>query len=149
TAPWTNATGLVVRGYQSRIDGSVQPFGLVIPSSYQPHPPQCYRLDTWFHGRDEKLSEINFIAGRQKSAGEFTPGNALVLHLYGRYCNANKFAGEIDLLEALERVRQQYSIDDNRIVVRGFSMGGAACWQFATHYAGRWAAAAPGAGFAE
>src|SRR5439155_10984940 len=33
--------------------------------------------------------------------------------------------------------------------VRGFSMGGAACWQFATHYAGLWAAAAPGAGFAE
>lgn len=28
-------------------------------------------------------------------------------------------------------------------------MGGAACWQFATHYAGLWAAAAPGAGFAE
>src|SRR5262249_21728116 len=30
-----------------------------------------------------------------------------------------------------------------------FSMGGAACWQFAVHYAGRWAAAAPGAGFSE
>src|SRR5258708_31511815 len=28
-------------------------------------------------------------------------------------------------------------------------MGGAACWQFATHYAGWWAAAAPGAGFSE
>src|SRR5262249_52490605 len=35
------------------------------------------------------------------------------------------------------------------IVVRGFSMGGAACWQYAVHYAGRWAAAAPGAGFSE
>ena len=28
-------------------------------------------------------------------------------------------------------------------------MGGAACWQFATHFPGYWAAAAPGAGFAE
>ena len=28
-------------------------------------------------------------------------------------------------------------------------MGGAACWQFAVHHAGLWAAAAPGAGFAE
>jgi hypothetical protein len=28
-------------------------------------------------------------------------------------------------------------------------MGGAACWQFAVHYASLWAAAAPGAGFAE
>ncbi len=33
--------------------------------------------------------------------------------------------------------------------MRGFSMGGAASWQFATHYPGTWAAAAPGAGFSE
>jgi len=32
---------------------------------------------------------------------------------------------------------------------RGFSMGGAACWNFAVHYPGLWAAAAPGAGFSE
>ena len=33
--------------------------------------------------------------------------------------------------------------------MRGFSMGGAACWQFAVHYPDVWCAAAPGAGFAE
>jgi hypothetical protein len=103
----------------------------------------------WLHGRGEKLSELNFIDGRQKSPGEFAPANTFVLHPYGRYCNANKFAGEIDLLEAMEHVRKHYPIDENRLVVRGFSMGGAACWQFAVHYAGLWAAAAPGAGFSE
>ena len=72
-----------------------------------------------------------------------------MLHLYGRYCNANKFAGEVDLFEALDAVKTQYPIDENRIVVRGFSMGGAAAWQFAAHFAGLWAAAAPGAGFSE
>ncbi|MGN6387137.1 MAG: prolyl oligopeptidase family serine peptidase, partial [Verrucomicrobiota bacterium] len=86
---------------------------------------------------------------RMHNPGEFTPDNTFVLHLYGRYCNANKFAGEIDLFEALDNVKRRYAIDENRIVVRGFSMGGAACWQFAAHYAGMWAAAAPGAGFAE
>jgi pimeloyl-ACP methyl ester carboxylesterase len=147
--PWTTATGLVVRGYVSRIDGSVQPYGLVVPASYHPGFPHLYRLDIWFHGRGETLSEVNFIDGRQRSAGEFTPPNAFVLHPYGRYCNANKFAGEVDTFEALDHVRKHYPIDDNRISVRGFSMGGAACWQFAVHHAGRWAAAAPGAGFAE
>ena len=34
-APWNTATGLVVRGYISKIDGSVQPYGLVVPASYQ------------------------------------------------------------------------------------------------------------------
>jgi len=148
-APWTTATGLVVRAYVSKIDGSVQPYGLVVPASYQFNPTHAHRLDAWFHGRGENLTELSFINDRQRSPGEFTPPNAFVLHLYGRYCNANKFAGEIDLFEALDHVRKHYPIDENRLVVRGFSMGGAACWQFAVHYASRWAAAAPGAGFSE
>jgi hypothetical protein len=148
-APWTTATGLIVRGYLSRIDGSVQPYGLVVPAAYQATSPYQHRLDLWLHGRGETLSELNFIEGRQQSPGEFTPPHAFVLHLYGRYCNANRFAGEVDLFEALDHVRRHYSIDENRLVVRGFSMGGAACWQFAVHHAGLWAAAAPGAGFSE
>jgi dienelactone hydrolase len=148
-APWTTATGLVVRGYVSKIDGSVQPYGLVVPASYQPNFPHRYRLDFWLHGRGETLSEVNFVDEHERSAGAFTPPNTFVLHPYGRYCNANKFAGEIDLLEALAHVQKNYPIDENRLCVRGFSMGGAACWQFAAHYPSLWAAAAPGAGFSE
>jgi hypothetical protein len=148
-APWTTQTGLIARGYVSRIDGSVQPYGLVVPATYQASSPFAYRLDIWFHGRGENLSEVNFLNERQRSAGEFAPPNAFVLHPYGRFCNANRFAGEIDTLEALVQVRRHYPIDENRIAVRGFSMGGAACWQFAVHYAGDWVAAAPGAGFTE
>jgi dienelactone hydrolase len=148
-APWASATGLVVRAYVSKIDGSVQPYGLVVPPSYHPDTSHKYRLDFWFHGRGEQLSELSFVNDRTKNRGEFTPADTIVLHLYGRYCNANRFAGETDLFEALDSVRKRYPIDDNRLVVRGFSMGGASCWQFATHYAGMWAAAAPGAGFSE
>ena len=148
-SPWTTATGLIVRGYRSKIDKSVQPYGLVIPASFTAQQARRWRLDAWFHGRGETLSEVNFLYDRQRIPGEFTPTNTFVLHLYGRYCNANKFAGEIDLFEALDAVKRAYPIDDDRIVVRGFSMGGAAAWQFATHYAGDWAAAAPGAGFSE
>ena len=146
-APWTEAKGLVVRGYVSKIDRSVQPYGLVIPPSYRPGVKQ--RLDVWFHGRGETLSEGNFLRQRMRSAGVFAPQDAIVLHPYGRYSNAFKFAGEVDVLEAIESVRQRYSIDDDRTSVRGFSMGGAACWQFAVHYSDRWFAANPGAGFSE
>src|SRR5262245_43824189 len=60
-APWTTARGLVVRGYVSRIDGSVQPYGLVVPDSYRPDAPYRHRLDVWLHGRGEKLTELNFL----------------------------------------------------------------------------------------
>ncbi|MCP4509978.1 MAG: prolyl oligopeptidase family serine peptidase, partial [Fuerstiella sp.] len=52
-------------------------------------------------------------------------------------------------LEGLDDVQRRYRIDEDRVSVRGFSMGGAACWQFAVHYPDRWFAANPGAGFSE
>ena len=148
-APWTRQTGRVVRGYISKIDRTVQPFGLVVPVSYKFDGTQRHRLDFWFHGRGETLSEVNFINDRSKNDGPIAPADTIVLHPYGRYCNANKLAGEIDSFEALDVVRKHYRIDDDRIAVRGFSMGGAAAWQFAVHYPDRWFAANPGAGFSE
>ncbi|MEO1973814.1 MAG: hypothetical protein ABGX07_19785, partial [Pirellulaceae bacterium] len=103
-----------------------------------------YRLDVWFHGRGETLSEVNFLTQRQRQAGTFTPRDGIVLHPYGRYSNANKFAGEIDVLEAVAAVKRHYLIDDERVSVRGFSMGGASTWQLAVHYPTRWVAANPG-----
>ncbi len=148
-APWTTATGLVVRGYLSKIDGSVQPYGLVVPGSYSDKGPTRYRLDVWFHGRNETLSEVNFLTDRGRNVGPISPPDTVVLHPYGRYSNAFKFAGETDVLEAIESVQRRYRVDEERIAVRGFSMGGAAAWHFAVHYADRWFAAHPGAGFSE
>src|SRR6185369_829056 len=110
-APWTTQPGLVLRGYVSKIDGSVQPYGLVVPASYGPNVPHKFRLDVWCHGRGEKLTELAFAAPfddpNRKTVGEFNPPDAFVLYLYGRYCCANKLAGEIDCLEALESVERQ------------------------------------------
>ncbi|MEZ6060889.1 MAG: prolyl oligopeptidase family serine peptidase [Planctomycetaceae bacterium] len=146
---WPEQSGLVVRGYISRIDHTVQPYGLVMPKTYAFNHSVPTRCDIWFHGRGEKLSEVNFLWERMHRPGEFTPDHTIVLHPYGRYSNAFKFAGETDVLEALEDVQRRYRIDEDRISVRGFSMGGAACWQFAVHYPDRWFAANPGAGFSE
>jgi hypothetical protein len=68
--PWTTQKGLVVRGYRSKIDGSVQPYGMVIPESYSGSPS---RLDAWCHGRGETLSELGFIDQRRKQTGQIAP----------------------------------------------------------------------------
>jgi len=145
--PWTTQTGLVVRGYRSRIDGSVQPYGMVIPAGWANGAPM--RLDFWCHGRGETLTELAFMTERRRNVGQVPADGRLVLHLYGRYCCANKFAGEVDLWEAYEHARRSYAIDDDRLFIRGFSMGGAAVWQFGAHYADRWCGISPGAGFSE
>ena len=147
--PWTTQTGPVARGYVSQLDGSVQPYGVIVPATYADSTTRKRRLDVWFHGRGENLSEVNFINDRQRSMGEFAPTDTFVLHPYGRYCNPNRFAGEVDTIEAMLQVTKHYPIDMDRLAVRGFSLGGASCWMFATHYSELWAAANPGAGFSE
>ena len=146
---WTTATGYVVRGYRSKIDGSAQPYGLHVPAGYNYKGDSKHRLDFWWHGRGETLSEVNFIANQQNAGGVIPAPGAFILLPYGRYCNANKLAGEVDTFECLAHAQRHYRIDDSRLVARGFSMGGAACWQYAVHYPTLWAAAAPGAGFSE
>jgi len=144
---WASAPGSSPRGYVSKIDGSVQPYGVFVPATYK--PDHKHRLDFLLHGRDESLTELHFVNGRLKGKPEFAPADTIVVHLYGRFCNASKFAGEVDLFETLDSVRRRYAVDENRICVRGFSMGGASCWHLGAHHAGLWACVAPGAGFAE
>lgn len=144
--PWLEATGLVVRGYRSKLDGSVQPYGLVVPENYRAAPN---RVMVWLLGRGEKRTELAFLAEREGGPPQLKPQNTLILVPYGRFCNATRFAGEIDVFEALDAVRADYRTDAARTMVAGFSMGGGSTWHLATHHSGLWSAASPGAGFAE
>ena len=141
--------GTLVRGFRSRLDYSVQPYGLVLPKDLNPLAKKDYPLYVWLHGRGDKATEINFILSREGKPGELQPVDAIVLHPFGRYCNGFKFAGEIDVLEAIESVKQRYPVDADKIVLCGFSMGGAGAWHLGAHYADHWVAVSPGAGFAE
>ncbi|MCP4817006.1 MAG: hypothetical protein GY888_31210, partial [Planctomycetaceae bacterium] len=136
--PWTSQTGLVVRGYVSSIDDSVQPYGLEIPADL----PAGKRvpLYVWLHGRGDKTTDLHFVDQRQNRAGKVVPPGAIVLHPFGRHCMGFKSAGEIDVLEATRHVLKNYPIDPERVVLMGFSMGGAGAWHVGAHYADQWVA---------
>ena len=96
-----------------------------------------------------KTTDIHFIKDRLNKVGYISPPGAIVLHPFGRQCLGYKSAGETDVLEAIEHVKANYSVDPNRVVLMGFSMGGAGAWHLGAHYADQFAAVSPGAGFAE
>jgi len=147
---WTAQKGRLVRAYRSRVDGSVQPYGLIIPDSYDGKKP--VRLDLVLHGRGGTLNEVSFIAShdvapaslpassgaaRSKNAGKddgATGTDHITLEVFGRVNNAYRWAGETDAIEALASVQQRYKIDTKRIVLRGFSMGGAGARHLGQHY---------------
>ncbi|MFN7732297.1 MAG: hypothetical protein ACK5OB_10345 [Pirellula sp.] len=135
-----------VRGFRSKLDGSVQPYGVAFPETGRNPRP---RHDVWCRGRSEKGLELQFIAKHLKNPDPLPITANIVLYPFGRYCNANKLAGEIDTLEAIEHATREYHLNPKQIAIRGFSMGGAAAWHLAVHYPDRWFAATPGAGFSE
>ncbi len=139
----------VVRGYVSKIDGSVQPYGLKVPVTYLTGDDKPRRLDFWLHGRGDTLNEIAFIDGQQRAGGTFLPDDAFVLDPYGRFMNAFKFAGETDVWEGLDHAAKHYPIDRNKLAMRGFSMGGAGAWHLGAHHPDQFASVNPGAGFVD
>lgn len=146
-APLTHVP--VVRGYVSKIDGSVQPYGLKVPMSYLKGAVVPHRLDFWLHGRGDTLIEIAFIEGQQRGTSQFLAEDTFVLEPYGRFMNAFKFAGETDVWEGLDHAAKHYPIDRNKLAMRGFSMGGAGAWHLGAHHPDKFASVNPGAGFVD
>jgi pimeloyl-ACP methyl ester carboxylesterase len=142
---WESHKGRIVRGYRSKVEGSVQPYGLIVPESYD--GSKAVRLDVVLHGRGEQLTEISFIAAHEneKPAAQ----DYITLDVYGRGNNAYRWAGETDVFEAIDSVKARYKIDEKKIVLRGFSMGGAGAWHIGLHFPDKWAAVEAGAGFTE
>jgi len=167
-SPWTTQKGKVALGFYSPLDGSVQPLLVTVPAGYNGVPT---RLDVWLHGRAQRLLESNWIcydastvnAQSAERLYTHTAGSCLApspqpaatgalnagqfqLEVFARGNNANHWAGEVDVFEAIAAVERRFKIDTSRIVLRGFSLGGAGAWHLALHHPDRWVAAEIGAG---
>jgi hypothetical protein len=148
-APWADVRGKpVVFGYRSDVDGSVQPYSLLFPEGYDPKDKnKKYRLDVVLHGRDPTITEVKFIAGKENAKAGKAPDH-FVLDIYGRGNNAYRWAGETDVFDAVRAAWVQVgAIDKDRVVLRGFSMGGAGTWHLGLHHPSAFCVIGPGAGF--
>src|SRR5262249_25700617 len=120
---WVDRKGRLTRAYRSRVDGGVQPYGLIIPDAYDPKQP--IRLVVVLHGSSNNLNEVSFISAHDSSRPVPAKQDFIQFEIFGRTNNAYRWSGEIDVLEAVASVKSRYNIDPNRVVLRGFSMGGA------------------------
>src|SRR3989442_1136945 len=123
------------------------PSALTIPASYDSRTPM--RLDIWQHGTNRTLNEVAFIVQQERAKAISPEPDYIQLEPLGRTNVSYRWAGEADLFEALASVRERYNIDPHRIVLRGFSMGGASSWHLGLHHPGVWAAIEAGAGYTE
>jgi pimeloyl-ACP methyl ester carboxylesterase len=146
-SPWTTQRRST-HAYRSALDGSIQPYGISLPESYDAtHPTRLY---VWMHGRAARLTESEFLYAFPNQGPSKPPvadQGQIQLDVYGRWNSAGyHFAGEADVFEALAAVQKRYNIDPKRIILRGFSMGGEGAWHIALHNPDGWTAAEIGAG---
>ncbi|MFO0803522.1 MAG: hypothetical protein U0791_10425 [Gemmataceae bacterium] len=148
-APWRAATGRwIPRAYRSQVDGSIQPYAVLLPADYGKDRDKSWRLDTVLHGRDGSLTEAKFLATHDRAVPKAP--DFVQLEVYGRGNNAYRWAGETDVREAVLDFLDSApagAIDPDRMVLRGFSMGGAGTWHLGLHRPFEYAVIGPGAGF--
>lgn len=150
--PWYKRQGKLALGYLSKIDHSVQPYGLIVPKGFDPKTP-C-RLDVVLHGstRPVGMSELKFIARFDEGDGPnpSPPDQPFIeLHPLGRVENCYRWAGETDVFEAIDNVCTRYNIDRGRIVLRGMSMGASGTWHLGLKHPDRFAALGPYCGYVD
>ena len=149
---WTTKKGKVLRGFVSVVDGSTQPYGVVVPESYDNTRPM--RLDVVLHGssRPVGMSELRFGARFDEDDENDLPApdvDFIELHPLGRVENCYRWAGETDVFEAIEAVCRNYNIDRDRIVLRGMSMGASGTWHLGLKHPDRFVALGPYCGYVD
>jgi predicted peptidase len=145
---WLRRTGTTIRGYYSRVDGSVQPYAITLPEGINPRSGERWPLHVKLHGRAGTMNEVNFISRHE---GKALPKKQtwVQLDVFGRSNNAYRWAGETDVFEAMANLNRSVRIDRQRITLWGFSMGGAGAWHLGLHHPSKWSSVGPGAGFVD
>ena len=115
--------------FKSKIDNSNQPFLVKIPNKYD--PAKRWPLLVTLHG----LGDGPVLADSIDSMLQIGP--------YGRGDLWYSGLGERDVLECLEVARKLFSVDNERIYLCGFSMGGAGTFKLGLRHPHLWAACVP------
>jgi predicted esterase len=114
--PVSAKRGIYRRAFVSELDQTLRPYTIYVPNGYSPDTE--YPLLVYLHGSGED--------DRALFRSKFIREGFIVLAPNGRG-TSNCFAtqnSQIDIREALTDVLKHFHIDENRIVLSGFSMGG-------------------------
>ena len=134
------ADSYFVTTYRSEVDGSVQPFSVLLPGKFKPN--ETYPLILLLHGAHVTDWGQNIISYDVKDW-------AIQIAVHDRGNNRYRDIGEVDIDEVLGEVKRRYRIDDEKIYLAGHSMGGYGTWWQATRRPDMWASISPQAGYTD
>ncbi len=138
------ATGLVERAYENETDGTVQPYHVYVPQSYDPARPTP--LVVFLHGYVPTITVNDPWVPYLEDVRAAERLGFLFLIPYGRRNSDFVAAGEVDVLAAMEATQAFYNVDADRVYMMGVSMGGYGAWNIGLRYPHLFAALGPVSG---
>lgn len=131
--PLNTARGLAERIIVSRVDKTLQPIALYVPTTLRPNPSLVVLL----HGRPQTETEILGAPYFRSLADE---ANSIVVAPWGRG-NYNFFgAATDDVYQTADEVAAAFNVDQHRVFLAGYSMGGFSVFKVGPEHGSRWAA---------
>jgi poly(3-hydroxybutyrate) depolymerase len=155
---YATRTGVVHRAYRSELDDQLQPYVVYVPAGAvrggAPTP-----LVVAFHGLGQEpalaLRTVVGMAPAEDDDRDYATRHlppipdlgALIAAPWGYDAAGQRQLGEHDVLAVIERMQRHYHVDDARISLTGYSLGGTVAFVVPLHYPDRFAAAAPLCGY--
>ncbi len=134
--PYEGRTGSFVRAYQSPLTAQPWQYAMYVPPTYNAKKdkmPLIVLLHSIF--ADERM--LSMMTDAFKDTGAIVyQGAAYRQFDWGGISAAETWAG-------LEQVKKLYNIDEDRIYLIGYHIGGRGTWQLTMAHPDQWAAAAP------
>ncbi len=127
--------------YIAHNDGTVQPYYLHIPESYDGE--REWPLIVFLHGYVPNITVVDPWVLDDRTCNIAEENGCILLIPYGRRNTDFQGVGEVDIYRAIEETRKQFSIDPERIYLSGVSMGGMGAWNMALRNPGFFAATTP------
>jgi len=158
--PFAGRTGDIKRHYRLDAANEIIPYRTYVPTTYS--GTKAFPLIVALHGLGG--TEDSFFDNYDKRLPPLAEQHGYILatplgyRVDGSYgwglgtppadpnVRRTQDFSEQDVMQVLQRVRQQYKIDESRIYLMGHSMGGIGTWKLAPKFPDIWAALGPIAG---
>lgn len=154
-SPFDGKTGNFERHYLLAEAGEIMPYRVYVPTTYS--ADRALPLIVALHGlggnEDAMLGDFYGIPALAEKHGYLVVA-PMGFRIDGGYGGGGQNAAadrrgalsETDVMQVLERMRNDYKVDASRIYLMGHSMGAIGTWRLAAKYPDLWAALGPIAG---
>jgi poly(3-hydroxybutyrate) depolymerase len=139
--PFAGKHGDFHKAYLSKVDGTLQPYRLFIPDSYDGSKPTAMVVALHGMGGDENSMFDSY--GKELTVDAQAHGFIVAAPKGREPASMYRGSAEQDVLDVMAEVERDYKVDRSRVYLMGHSMGGFGTWSIAMNHPDLFAALGP------